>query len=103
MLYKKLKKLRMLLVENEPFYDLMLVPSKLKSIDTTEFCKILKIDKQKFLYLSSLILIHHFILFSLETFSIEFISLVIIKTVINSLISLIFCTTFIYIMIKNEK
>ena len=58
---------------------------------------------QKFLYLSSLILIHHFILFSLETFSIEFISLVIIKTVINSLISLIFCTTFIYIMIENEK
>ena len=38
-----------LLVENEPFYDLMLVPSKLKSIDTTEFCKILKIDKQTFL------------------------------------------------------
>ena len=37
-----------LLVENEPFYDLMLVPSKLKSIDTTEFCKILKIDKQTF-------------------------------------------------------
>ena len=24
-----------LLVENEPFYDLMIVPSKLKSIDTT--------------------------------------------------------------------
>ena len=58
---------------------------------------------QKFLYISSIILIHHLILFSLETFSVEFISLVIIKTVINSLISLIFCTTFIYIMIKNEK
>ena len=38
-----------LLVENEPFYDLMIVPSELKSIDTTEFCKILKIDKQLFL------------------------------------------------------
>ena len=58
---------------------------------------------QKFLYISSIILIHHLTLFSLETFSLEFISLVIIKTIINSLISLIFCTTFIYIMIKNEK
>ena len=38
-----------LLVENKPFYDLMIVPSELKSIDTTEFCKILKIDKQLFL------------------------------------------------------
>ena len=37
------------MVENEPFYDLMIVPSKLKSIDTTEFCKILKIDKKTFL------------------------------------------------------
>jgi len=38
-----------LLVENEPFYDLMIVPSKLKSIDTIEFCKILKIDKKLFI------------------------------------------------------
>ena len=35
-----------LLVENEPFYDLMITPAKLKQIDTTEFCEILKIDKQ---------------------------------------------------------
>ena len=58
---------------------------------------------QKFLYISSIILIHHLILFSLETFSFEFISLIIIKTVITSIISLIFCATFIYIMIENEK
>ena len=38
-----------LLVENEPFYDLLIVPSKLKSIDTTEFIKIFKVDKQTFL------------------------------------------------------
>ena len=58
---------------------------------------------QKFLYISSIILIHHLILFSLETFSFEFISLIIIKTVITSIISLTFCATFIYIMIENEK
>ena len=57
----------------------------------------------EFLYISSIILIHHLILFSLETFSFEFISLIIIKTVITSIISLIFCATFIYIMIENEK
>jgi len=38
-----------LIVENEPFYDLMIIPSKLKLIDTTEFCEILKIDKQTLL------------------------------------------------------
>lgn len=58
---------------------------------------------QKLLYISAIILIHHLILFSLETFSFEFISLIIIKTVITSIISLIFCSTFIYIMIENEK
>ena len=34
-----------LIVGNELFYDLMVVPSKLKLIDTLEFCEILKIDK----------------------------------------------------------
>ena len=58
---------------------------------------------QKLLYISSIILIHHLVLFSLETFSFEFISLIMIKTLITSLISLIFCSTFIYIMIENEK
>jgi hypothetical protein len=58
---------------------------------------------QKFLYLSSVIIIHHLIIFSLETFSFNFISLVIYKTLITFSISLIFCTTFIYIMIENEK
>ncbi|MDC3265620.1 rod shape-determining protein MreD [Flavobacteriaceae bacterium] len=58
---------------------------------------------QKFLYLSSIIIIHHLIIFSLETFSFNFISLVIYKTLITFSISLIFCTTFIYIMIENEK
>ena len=58
---------------------------------------------QKFLYLSSVIIIHHLIIFSLETFSFKFISLVIYKTLITFSISLIFCTTFIYIMIENEK
>ena len=34
-----------LLVENEPYYDLMIIPKDLKEIDTIEFCKILKIEK----------------------------------------------------------
>ena len=58
---------------------------------------------QKLLYISSIILIHHLVLFSLETFTFEFISLIMFKTLITSLISLIFCSTFIYIMIENEK
>ena len=58
---------------------------------------------QKFLYITTIILIHHLILFSLEVFSFQFISLILFKILITSLISLIFCTTFIYIMIKNEK
>lgn len=35
-----------LVVGNELFYDLMLVPNELKSIDTLEFCRILKISKK---------------------------------------------------------
>jgi penicillin-binding protein 2 len=35
-----------LVVGNELFYDLMIVPSELKPIDTLEFCKILKITKK---------------------------------------------------------
>ena len=58
---------------------------------------------QKFLYISSIIIIHHLFIFSLETFSFKFISLIVYKTLITYLISLIFCATFIYIMIENEK
>ena len=35
-----------LIVGNEPFYDLMIVPSEIILTDTLEFCKILKIDKK---------------------------------------------------------
>ena len=38
-----------LVVGNELFYDLMLVPDELKSIDTLEFCRILKISKKTFI------------------------------------------------------
>ena len=58
---------------------------------------------QKLLYLLSIILAHHFVLFFLEAFSFKFITLIIYKTLASSLLSLIFCTTIIYIMIKNEK
>ncbi len=37
-----------LMVANQPSYDLMVVPSEVKDIDTTEFCSLLKIDKSFF-------------------------------------------------------
>ena len=58
---------------------------------------------QQFLYLISLILIHHSVLFLLESFSLKFLLLVIYKTLITSFLSILFCATTIYIMIKNEK
>ena len=58
---------------------------------------------QQFLYLISLILIHHSVLFLLESFSLKFLSIVIYKIFITSFLSILFCTTTIYIMIKNEK
>ena len=35
-----------LIVENQPTYDLMVVPKQLKQIDTIEFCNLLKVDKK---------------------------------------------------------
>jgi len=36
------------LVENEPVYDIMVVPREVKPFDTLEFCKLLGIDKEGF-------------------------------------------------------
>ena len=36
-----------LLVGNESFYDLMIIPKDVKKIDTIEFCKIFKINKSE--------------------------------------------------------
>jgi penicillin-binding protein 2 len=36
------------LVQNEPFYDIMVIPKQVKPFDTLEFCKLLDIDKQEF-------------------------------------------------------
>lgn len=38
-----------LLVANQPSYDIMVVPSEVKNIDTLEFCKILRLNKAEFL------------------------------------------------------
>lgn len=38
-----------LLVANQPSYDIMVVPSEVKNIDTLEFCRILQITKDEFL------------------------------------------------------
>ena len=38
-----------LLVANQPSYDVMVIPREVKTIDTIEFCNLLKIDKAKFL------------------------------------------------------
>ena len=35
-----------LLVSNQPSYDVMIIPRNVKPFDTTEFCKLLKIDKK---------------------------------------------------------
>jgi penicillin-binding protein 2 len=37
-----------LLVANQLSYDVMVVPNEVKSLDTLEFCKLLKIDKKEF-------------------------------------------------------
>ena len=35
-----------LIVENQPTYDLMVIPRQLQQLDTIEFCNLLKIDKK---------------------------------------------------------
>lgn len=37
-----------ILVQNEPVYDLMVIPREVKSFDTLEFCKLIGIDKEGF-------------------------------------------------------
>ena len=37
-----------LLVANQPSYDVMVIPREVKPLDTTEFCSLLKIDKAQF-------------------------------------------------------
>ena len=38
-----------LLVGNQPSYDVMVIPREVKSLDTTEFCSLLKITKEQFI------------------------------------------------------
>lgn len=38
-----------LLVANQPSYDVMVIPREVESLDTLEFCSLLKIDKEKFI------------------------------------------------------
>lgn len=40
---------KILLVTNQPSYDVMVIPRELKPLDTTEFCNLLKITKAEFL------------------------------------------------------
>jgi penicillin-binding protein 2 len=37
-----------ILVQNEPFYDIMVTPKQVKPFDTVEFCKLLGIDRAEF-------------------------------------------------------
>ncbi|MGZ3822805.1 MAG: penicillin-binding protein 2, partial [Mucilaginibacter sp.] len=37
-----------ILVQNEPFYDVMVIPKQVKPFDTLEFCKLLSITKEDF-------------------------------------------------------
>lgn len=45
LIYDRFEKL---MVYNEATYDLMIIPKQVKNIDTAEFCKIIKIDKETF-------------------------------------------------------
>ncbi|MFV9552520.1 penicillin-binding protein 2 [Algibacter sp. PT7-4] len=38
-----------LLVANQPSYDVMVIPREVEPLDTLEFCKLLKIDKERFI------------------------------------------------------
>ncbi|NNC45442.1 MAG: penicillin-binding protein 2, partial [Winogradskyella sp.] len=38
-----------LLVANQPSYDVMFIPREVKPLDTTEFCKLLNITKERFI------------------------------------------------------
>lgn len=38
-----------LLVSNQPSYDVMVIPRQVKALDTLEFCSLLKIDKETFI------------------------------------------------------
>ena len=58
---------------------------------------------QKVLFILIIILIHHFIMFSLESFAIDQIKVVFKKTLYTSLLSLIFCSTLIYLIAQNER
>ena len=58
---------------------------------------------QKILFLIIIILIHHFIMFSLESFTIDQIEFILKKTFYTSLLSLIFCSTLIYLLARNER
>ena len=58
---------------------------------------------QKVLFVLLIVLIHHFIMFSLESFAIDQIEVVFKKTFYTSLLSLIFCSTLIYLLVQNER
>ena len=57
---------------------------------------------QKILYVFIIIFLHHLIIFSLESFSIDQILIVFKKTIYSSFLSFIFCFSFIYLF-KNER
>ncbi|MEO6849865.1 MAG: penicillin-binding protein 2, partial [Mucilaginibacter sp.] len=37
-----------ILVQNEPFYDIMVIPKEVKPFDTLEFCKLIGIEREGF-------------------------------------------------------
>jgi len=58
---------------------------------------------QKIIYLFIMIFLHHLLIFSLEAFSLNHLTLIFTKTINTSILSFIFCSTFIYLFIQNEK
>jgi hypothetical protein len=58
---------------------------------------------QKILYVLIIIFIHHFVMFSLESFAINQLTIILQKTIYSSFLSLIFCFTLIYFSVQNER
>jgi penicillin-binding protein 2 len=51
------------ILENTLTYDLMIMPTQLKGLDTAGICRILKIDKDEF---NTMVSTHAFIVFKIE-------------------------------------
>jgi rod shape-determining protein MreD len=62
-----------------------------------------RFTKERISYLTSIILIHHLVLFSLEVFKISFFFNVLSKTVLSTIFTLLICMIIIYLIKPSKK